>query len=203
LMSDAGRRACAVGEDAEHLARDVAEHRFAERPSCDRVESGSPSMNSAASRGQPGHPRLGKAGDEPGNARVCKVSARRSFALEGVDLRRPGTTANWSSLRRDLAIGRVRAVHAPVGTWQARAPRGTRGIAGHTAERHSGVRHCDGCTGTAVSKFPRIVDDRDPNWILPDQREANTGYRASGDTLVHPNHPGFPWRRGRRRKDCR
>src|SRR2546430_1842264 len=130
-----------VDEDAEHLARDVAEHRFAERPSCDpRGERLALDELGREVEAQLDALALGKTGDEPGNARMVQSLQRRSFALEGVDLRRPRHTGELELLEGDdLAIGRMRAVHASVGTLRKHALHAVpAGIAGHTrSEEHT------------------------------------------------------------------
>ena len=189
-----------VGEDTEHLARDVAELRCAERPPPDpRGQRLALDEFGREIEAQLHALALGEAGDEPGNARVMQRLERRSFALEGVDLHSSRNLGELKLLESDdLAIGRLGAIHAPVGTLRKHAiDEVTAGVAGHTAKRATAFVTATAAPGTSRVQVPpknrrRSRSGLDLTGTNPTRKR---GYRASGDRRKPTR--GCPWKRGR------
>src|SRR5256886_14623393 len=146
-----------VSEAAEHLARDVAELRCAERhPLNPRGERLALDEFGREIEAQLHALALGEAGDEPGNARVMQRLQRRSFPLEGVDLHSSRNRGELKLLQSDdLAIGRLRAIHAPMGTLGKHAvDEVTAGVAGHAAKHATAFVTATAAPGTGRVQVP-------------------------------------------------
>jgi len=197
-----------VGEDAEHLARDVAEHRFAERPSCDpRGERLALDELGREVEAQLDTLALGKAGDERGMRAWCKVFSVAASRSKASICDAPGTLANWSSLRATIspsgACARYTRPWGPcASTRSTRYPPASRATP-QNAQRRSSLRRLH--PGQAVSKFPPeswTIEIRTGSYRH--QREARKPGIVRVEIRSPSNHPGFPWRRGRSaRRDCR